>query len=133
MNYRVEFEESAPAVEFESAKDCLDFTKELHDRGSPANLVGAFFYNHLEESMLIVLGGEHSYLSFCPSNYVDTGLGSFSSNATLNLDVDEDYWCCGHHGQIPKENVVSIHESIEALEYFLDQGGRSRRIEWLAD
>ena len=133
MTYAVEFEEGAPAKEFAAADDCLALAHRLHESASPDRPLGAYFHRPDGESLFIVLGAEVSGMGWFPANYSDTGVGSLSSGANVELDEPLDYWLCGHHSQVCPENAVTITTMFSALEQFLRDGGQPSANNWVAD
>ena len=133
MTYAVEFEEGTPAREFATANDCLALAHRLHESANSDRPLGAYFYRPDGESLLVVLGAEVSGMGWFPSNYSDTGVGSLSSDANVDLDEPLDYWLCGHHGQISPENAVAVTTTFSALKQFLQLGGQPSAANWLAD
>ena len=133
MTYAVEFEEGAAARDFADADDCFALAHRLHESASSDRPVGAYFYRPDGESLFVVFGAEVSGMGWFPANYSDTGVGSLSSDANVELDEPLDYWLCGHHGQIGPRNAVTITTMFSSLEQFLRDGGQPGAANWIAD
>lgn len=125
---KIEYEEGGHPLEFENANECIELIREIESEAlSPK---GVCIYNSKGESLSCVLAAANTFLVYCPSNY--SGVGSFSSLGGSKLE-NLDYWFCGHHSEACGENLVSKEILNSVITDFLDNGGLSKHIDWVAD
>ena len=133
MKYAVEYEEHAPKTVLSTPDECLSLAHEIHDLASSSRPLGVYFCHPNGDSLLAVFGTDVSWLNYIPANYAETAVGSLSSQKNTNLAEPLDFWCCGHHGQVPRENAVQISTAFSALEEFLWNGNLPTCTDWVPD
>ena len=81
--------------------------------------------------MSSVIGADTTSFVYYPAGY--DGIGSYSSKGNLSLDSDLSFWLCGHHTEATKESQVPRNDLEQVIQDFLDNGGKSNKIEWVKD
>jgi hypothetical protein len=127
-------------AEAHSAEDVIRVLHEVDAEYRGKQAIAMQVVRENGESMIIVLGTDHSCLGWWPKDY--QGTGSYHTVAEgFDPDLDQvgphpeviTYYVFGHHTEVPLEYTISKEQAFDAVREFVLSPGRPRSVRWDSD